>query len=509
MVGQDARVDLTLRLGLVSEEVKVTGDAPLVSVTTQDISGLVGERQVKDLPLNGRSYDLLLTLNPGDRQFHLGKNRRNRRLQFDDRKQLCGFRKPAAAKPVPAEWGRIYGRGRKQHATGRHQPAVAGRGCGARIQRAARFLWRRIRQTARRPGDHRHPVGQQSVARLGIRIPAQQRSGRAQLLRSGFGAAVSAQPVWRVRRRADPKDKTFFFGNYEGLRQHLHQTSAAFVPDAASRAAAVPSVQPLLNLWPVAPLPARRTSIGIAQVFSSPLQTIREDFGTARRGPHFLAKDSLSAIYTIDDGGDITATMLDPYSTDIVSLREQVFSLEETHSFSPSTLNVARVGLFACGLFFHRRTHSRHTGGRAFPGFCSDTRWVQWSSAAAPRPIRRPRSVWREATMEAICGSRAILFTFEDRLTLTRGRHQLSFGVWFQPFQSNETIALSQYGQATFTSLQTFLQGTTSSFLYDPAPTEMNWRSLLGAWYVEDVIRVTPEADAVAGLPRRIHDRLE
>jgi len=84
------------------------------------------------------------------------------------------------------------------------------------------------------------------------------------------------------------------------------------------------------------------------------------------------------------------------------------------------------------------------------------------------------------------------LFTFEDRLMWTHGRHQWSFGVWLQKFQSNETIALSQYGQATFTSLQTFLQGTASSFLFDPAPTEMNWRSVLGAWYVEDVIRLKP-----------------
>ena len=46
-------------------EVRVSEDAPLVSPTTQDLSGLVGEQQVKDLPLNGRSYDLLLPLNPG------------------------------------------------------------------------------------------------------------------------------------------------------------------------------------------------------------------------------------------------------------------------------------------------------------------------------------------------------------------------------------------------------------------------------------------------------------
>ena len=65
VVGQDAKADLSLRLGAVSEELKITGDAALVSVTTQDISGLVGDRQVKDLPLNGRSYDLLLALNPG------------------------------------------------------------------------------------------------------------------------------------------------------------------------------------------------------------------------------------------------------------------------------------------------------------------------------------------------------------------------------------------------------------------------------------------------------------
>src|ERR1700730_14259256 len=65
VVGQDATVDLGLRVGQVSEQVKVTEDAPIVNLTTEDISGLVGERQVKDLPLNGRSYDLLLTLNPG------------------------------------------------------------------------------------------------------------------------------------------------------------------------------------------------------------------------------------------------------------------------------------------------------------------------------------------------------------------------------------------------------------------------------------------------------------
>ena len=46
----------------------------VVNVTTQDISGLVGERQVKDLPLNGRSYDLLLDAKSGHCQFHVGED---------------------------------------------------------------------------------------------------------------------------------------------------------------------------------------------------------------------------------------------------------------------------------------------------------------------------------------------------------------------------------------------------------------------------------------------------
>ncbi len=64
-VGQEAVVELALKLGQISEQVKITADAPIVSVTTADISGLVAEQQVKDLPLNGRSYDELMTLNPG------------------------------------------------------------------------------------------------------------------------------------------------------------------------------------------------------------------------------------------------------------------------------------------------------------------------------------------------------------------------------------------------------------------------------------------------------------
>src|SRR6202030_3747852 len=47
------------------ESVSVEDTPPAVNLSTEQTSGLVDSRQVKELPLNGRSYDQLITLNPG------------------------------------------------------------------------------------------------------------------------------------------------------------------------------------------------------------------------------------------------------------------------------------------------------------------------------------------------------------------------------------------------------------------------------------------------------------
>jgi hypothetical protein len=64
-LGQDAVVNLRLEVGDLVQPVTVSADAPVVNTTTAAVSGMVGERAVKDLPLNGRSIDNLITLNPG------------------------------------------------------------------------------------------------------------------------------------------------------------------------------------------------------------------------------------------------------------------------------------------------------------------------------------------------------------------------------------------------------------------------------------------------------------
>jgi Carboxypeptidase regulatory-like domain len=497
VVGQEAAIDINLRLGRVNERVLVTEDAPMVNLTTQDISGLVGEQQVKDLPLNGRSYDLLLTLNPGIVNFTWEKTggigvsnstTGNNFAVSGNRPQQNLFLLNGVEFTGAAENNMQPG-GSSQELLG--------------VDAVREFNVLRDSYSAeygKRPGGQVIIVTQSGTHQLhgsvyeflrnnALDAPSYFDQGSAPpFQRNQFGASLGG-PI--------RSDKTFLFGNYEGLRQRLHQTSAAFVPDAASRAAAVPSVQPLLNLWPIAPAGAPDFN-GIAQVFSSPLQTIREDFGTVRLDHIFSDRDSLAAVYTIDDGNDLSATVLDPYSSDVLTLREQVLSIEHSHAFSSSTVNIARVGFSRAGYFFTGEP-TPGTPATSVPGFLlgHPVGAVVVGGSAASNPQAQVGLAGSNNGSNLQIARN--LYTFEDRTMLTRGRHQLSFGAWFQPFQSNETIALSQFGQATFASLQTFLQGVTSSFLYDPAPIEMNWRSLFGAFYAEDVVRVLPSLTVSLG----------
>lgn len=488
-VGQEAGVDLTMQVGEVKQQMTVAADAPIVNTTTRDISGLVGERQVKELPLNGRSYDLLLPLNPGIVNFTSQKT------------GGTGISNSTTGNNFAVSGNRpqqniflLNGVEYSGAAENNMQPGGTS-GMLLGVDAVREFNVQRDTYSAELG---KHPGGQVIIV---TQSGSNQWHGAVyEFLRNNaldapnFFDQGSAPPFQRNQFGASmggpiQQDKTFVFGNYEGFRQNLHQTSAAFVPDAASRAAAVASVQPLLNLWLTPPANAPDFN-GIAQVFSSPLQTIREDFGTVRVDHTFSQKDSLAAIYTIDDGRDVTATPANPYSSDVVNLREQVMSLEETHVFSPALLNTARIGYTRAGYFFTGEP-TPGTPAVNVPGFLSGLQVgaVVVGGSAASNPQAQVGLAGSNNGSNLTIHRN--LYTFEDRLTLTRGRHQLSFGAWFQPFQSNETIALSQYGQATFASLTTFLQGTIGTFLFDPAPTEMNWRSLFGAEYAEDVIRLS------------------
>ncbi|MGH9702283.1 MAG: carboxypeptidase regulatory-like domain-containing protein [Candidatus Acidiferrales bacterium] len=498
VVGAEATIDLRMQVSALRSVIRIVDDSPIVSTNTGDISGLVDEPAIKDLPLNGRSYDLLLTLNPGIVNFTSQKT------------GGTGISNSSTANNFAVSGNRpqqniflLNGVEYTGAAENNMQPGGAS-GMLLGVDAVREFNVLRDSYGAeygKRPGgqvilvtqsgtNHWHGTTFEFLRNNNLDAPNFFDPGSAPpFQRNQFGIALGG-PV--------QNNKTFVFGNYEGFRQNLRQTSAAFVPDAASRAAAVPSVQPLLNLWPIAPAGAPDFN-GIAEFFSSPLQTIRENFGTLRLDHTYSAQDASSAIYTIDDGNDFTATPVNPFGADILTLRQQVLSLEMTHMFSSTALNTARFGYSRAGYFF-TGLPAPGTPAAGVPGFLSGLQVgavvVGGSAASNPQAAIGLAGSNNGSNLNIARN----LFTYEDRVTLTRGRHQLSFGAWFQRFQSNENIALSQFGQATFSSLAQFLSGTVNSFLYDPASTPLEWRSLFGALYAEDEIRVSPKLTLSLGL---------
>src|ERR1700730_10342543 len=64
-VGAQQVLNFTLRLGQVTQTVEITGEAPAVDLASSTISAVVNSTTVRELPLNGRSWTDLATLQPG------------------------------------------------------------------------------------------------------------------------------------------------------------------------------------------------------------------------------------------------------------------------------------------------------------------------------------------------------------------------------------------------------------------------------------------------------------
>jgi hypothetical protein len=309
-----------------------------------------------------------------------------------------------------------------------------------------------------------------------------------QFQRNMFGASLGG-PI--------KKDKAFVFVNYEGFRQNLGLSDVTLVPDATSRAKAVASVQPLLALWPVANGPELLTSTGapsgIAEAFSNPLQRVREDFATARFDQTLSGRDSFAAVYTADDSTAHSPSN-NPFTDADIFLRELVVSLSETHIFSPQLLNRATFGFSRGGFYFNSGTTVN------LPSWVNPGQPVGAVVVGGGTTLNGASQITNGGT-NAGSNLRAVrnLFTAEDHLTLSHGNHLFDLGVWFERVQSNDSLVQDQYGQISFSSLQTFQQGLVSTYTYAPSYTPLGWRSSEGAFFVEDAVKLKPSFELRIG----------
>ncbi len=496
-VGQSLNLDVALALS-GSDSVTVQAVSPTVNTSTEQISGLVDSRQLKELPLNGRSYDQLLTLNPGtvnytnQRSGGVGTSNSSVGSMFsisgrrpqDNLFLLNGIEYTGASliNVTPGGTsGQLLGIDgiREFNVVSDTYSAAYGKRDGAQISIVTSGGTNKIHgsvfEFARNSFfDARNYFD-------GARIPEFQRND--------FGAAIGG-PV--------RKDKAFVFANYEGYRQNLGESLVTLVPDSASRAKAIAAVKPLLNLWPVANGPEVLTNgvaSGIAEYIGTAPQHIREDFGTTRFDQNIGAKDTFNAIYTVDDSTASTPSS-NPYSYVNERLREQVLSAQEQHIFS-RVVNIARVGYSRSDFYFYgyvpaaqqALTPSVRTGVPTYAVVIAGSTASNGASSisGAGANVGSNNAITRN------------LFTFDDHAYYTIGRHTIQGGVWLQRLQSNDNLAQDQYGQASFASLSSFLAGNIKTFTYAPATTDLGWRTLFVDAFLEDTYRISSRLEARVG----------
>ena len=514
-VGQSQSVNLALSLTGVAQSITVKDDPAVVNLSTQQTAGLVDARQVKELPLNGRSYDQLITLNPAtvnytaQRSGSIGTSNSSVGNMFSvsgrrpqDNLYLLNGIEYTGASLINVTPGGTSGQllgveaVREFNVITDSYSATYGKRPGAQVSIVTAggsnilhgSVYEFVRNSFFDARNYFDPA----------RIPEFQRNN--------FGAALGGP----IRH-----DKLFLFANYEGYRQNLGITEVTLVPDNNARKGLVPNattgvlapvtlgsgVAGLLNLWPVQNGPELLTSAGlptgVAEAFSNAPQHIREDFGTSRFDANLTPNDLLFAVFTIDDSVANTPTQ-DPYSLVDESLREQVASVQEQHVFSPQLLNTGRIGFSRANFYFLGSVPAAIQA--VTPTFLAGKPTGAVVIAGSTASNGASTITAAGANVGSNNGTTRNLFTFDDHIFYTRGKQQIEAGGWLQWLESNDSLAQDQYGQASFASLTAFLQGTIKTFTYVPVTTELGWRSTFVAGYVEDTIKLLPNLELRAGI---------
>jgi hypothetical protein len=501
-VGQQAVLSLQLEVGDIAQTITVSEDAPVVNTTPNSISGMVGERSVKELPLNGRSFDNLISLNPGainytsmksvntttsdGNSFSVAGRRPQDNLFLLNGIEYTGTSQLAVTPGGVSGYLLGIDAVREFNLLTDTYSAEYGKRAGGQVvivtQSGTNALHGSLFEFLRNSALDAPGIFDQGT------VPP--------FRRNQFGAALGGPLM---------KDRLFLFGNYEGFRQSLAVSNVSVVPDEQARLGLLPNASgayqqvanlnqamlPFTALWPQANGPELLVNglpTGTKLAYYNPKNAINESFGTLRADYNLRDRDRLSAAYTIDDGNSVIP-LPDPLFASALQLSSQVASIEETHVISPHVLNTLRAGFSRAGFNYDSATLATFPSGLSFV------------AGAAPGGITINSGLTAAGgNVNAGVWNRRNLFTYTDSVQITKGIHQISAGVWFQRVQDNEDIASRRLGMATFNTLTTFLQGTLTNFQVVPNHNELGWRSLFGAWYIQDAIKLRSNLTLQIGL---------
>lgn len=499
-VGREEVVDLALAPGGVEQTVTVTGAPPLVNTTTASIGSLVDDRTIRELPLNGRSYDQLALIQPGvnltspgnitgilftfgtGARYSVGGQLPNSNLFLLDGTDVNDFANgtPGGADGAnlgvdtilefkvytdlwPAEFG---------HSTGSIVTAVTKSGTNSYHGTAFEY----IRNSVLDARNYFDPL-----------------SGPPPFKRNQFGG-VFGGPI--------KKDKLFFFLGYEGLRQGESTTLTAIVPTADARQGILPTgtvsvnpvVQPYLNMFPLPNGPA--LGGGEAEFLSAPNVITTDDNVMGRIDYQLDASNSAFARYEFDQSG-INAPQNLPDQLVVTGSRRQYTTIQLNSVLGSHALNSAR--------FAYNRTYSTqnemilpplppsYVPGQVVGG-------LTLGGLLTGNPALTPLGVLNGAGPSLWAWG---IFEYGDDFSYIKGKHSFKTGIDIQRIQDNTYFNQQVDGNYTFTNLATFLAGDAATFGAGyPIGKIAYWgiRQVLFGVYAQDDYRVNSRLTLNLGL---------
>ena len=481
-VGQQAVVDAKLSLGNVSESITVEGAAPLVETTTGTISNVVTEQQIGSMPLNGRDVTQLVLLQPGvvmSRSSVQGSN-----VGQGTKISVAGSRPSQNMFTLD---GTAY-----NDALNNTPASANGVMTGVETIKEFRVITNAMSAEYGRAGG--------GVFNVVTKSGTNQFSGSAfeffrddaldsknyfddekpDFRRNQFGGSFGG-PVL--------KNKTFFFGSYEGLREHKGITQVATVLDDNARRGILPGVAPInipaavlpyISLYPAANGPLIRTAsgapTGLAQYTGVMNRKSNQDFAMIRLDQTFSASSSIFGRYLYDDSIQDEPVNY-PEWPNLVANTKHLLTIEQRQLFTSALINELRGGFNRSHPLedvnpLNRRNDLEFVPGKGF----GELNVTGLTDIGTDRT--NPKKFGQD------------LYQLTDQLFYVRGRHAMKTGIDWQNFRYDGVSDSRSRGRLRFRSVSDFLNGITQQFeIAKPGSDfERHYRqNLIGAWLQDDI----------------------
>ena len=504
-VGQELVLNLTLQVGNTTQQIEVTTEAPTVDLANATVGGLVNGTTVEELPLNGRSWSDLAILAPGvhtvGNQPAISSTDRTKRgmgLELSisgGRPQQNNYLLDGVNinNYTNAGPGSLLGGNLGTDAVGEftvlttNYSAEYGRTSGGVISAITKSGSNQIH------GSVYEFLRNKSLDAANF-IDNSNGVPKPPFRRNQFGGSVGG-PI--------RKDKTFFFADFEAVRQGLGSTLTAVVPTPADVAAAEAKL-PLLNppvltgpdpnallylktFWPA-------SSTGIVTFAGN--QITGENFVIGRIDHNFSEKDRIFGTYLYDNSHQ---TEPDEMNNKLITnhSKRQTFALEWSHVFNTQLLNSFRLG-------FNRDNTASPASATATNPAAADFQFGfdPGSSVGALQFADGFTPFSGGVIVASPFEFRWNSFQFYDNIYLTKGIHSMKFGANAERIQDNFFGADTPGGNFTFNSLADFLGNHPVSFSNDVTGTETPRyvRMSIAAGYFQDDIHFRPNLTFNVGL---------